>query len=139
MRTPYVFPLIIPHVSPRPLSHSSCLPSASLSLLTPLGHSLTPHVSPWLFSHSSSLPSPSLLMSPLSLTPLVSPLPHSSCLPSLSEGMKTPASCMELDAKKPMMLHLIPRPNGTKKGANQQMSITNFHCTVYRSPLQQCN
>jgi hypothetical protein len=67
------------------------------------------------------------------------PLSHSSCFPSLSEGMKTPASCMELDAKKPMMLHLIPRPNGMKKGANQQLSITVFHCTVSLPPGQQCN
>jgi hypothetical protein len=30
---------------------------------------------------------------------------------------------MELDAKKPMVMHLIPRPNGIKKGADQRLSI----------------
>ena len=31
-------------------------------------------------------------------------------------GTKSPASCMELNAEQPMVLHLIPRPNEKSKG-----------------------
>ena len=35
---------------------------------------------------------------------------------SITVGTKSPASCMELNAEQPMVLHLIPRPDGKKIG-----------------------
>ena len=36
---------------------------------------------------------------------------------SPSQGAKSPASCMDLDAEQPMILHLIPRPSAAPTAA----------------------